>query len=122
MASLIREYTVLNVDKNIIKESREKGLPVLLKTILQRADAPNQNKRIYPRAVLQREVENYSKVVSEGRATGELDHPDSSIVSLERVCHIIREIHWEGNEVHGTVEILNTPKGKIAQDLIEARC
>ncbi len=120
MASLIREYTVLNYDRNIVKESKEKGLPVLLKTILQRADAPNQNKRIYPKSVLEREVQNYSKVVAEGRATGELDHPDSSIVSLERVCHIIREVHWEGNEVHGTVEILNTPKGKIAQDLIEA--
>lgn len=51
---------------------------------------------------------------------GELDHPDSSIVSLERVCHIVREVWWKGDEVWGAVEILNTPKGKIAQDLIEA--
>lgn len=69
MAALIREYTVLEYDRSIIKESKEKGIPVVLKTILQRADAPNQNKRIYPRKILEREMNNYSKVVSEGRAT-----------------------------------------------------
>lgn len=51
---------------------------------------------------------------------GECDHPDSSIVSLERVSHVIREIWWNGSEVWGTVEVLNTPKGKIIQDLMEA--
>lgn len=75
MASLIREYTVLHYDRNIVKESKEKGMPILLKTILQRADAPNQNKRIYPKSVLEREVSNYAKVVSEGRATRRIRSP-----------------------------------------------
>lgn len=69
MSKLLREYTELNYDKQVVKESKDKNLPILLKTILQRADAPNQNKRIYPRSVLEREVENYKKLVSEGRAT-----------------------------------------------------
>jgi hypothetical protein len=120
MAVLLREYLDLRYDKNVIKESREKGLPIVVSAILQRADAVNQNKRIYPRRILEREVNNYKKAVLEGRATGELDHPDSSIVSLERVSHIIRDIDWNGQEVVGQVEILDTPKGKIAKDLMAA--
>jgi len=120
MAVLLREYLDLRYDKSLIKELREKKAPVLVPAIIQRADAVNQNKRIYPRAILEREVENYRKAVLEGRATGELDHPDSSIVSLENVSHIIRDIGWQGNDVIGTIEILNTPKGEIAQKLMEA--
>jgi hypothetical protein len=109
----------LSYDKNIVKEAKEKGLSITLKALLQRADAVNQNHRVYPRPILEREIENYKKAIMEGRATGELDHPESSIVSLQNVSHVIRDIWWNGNEVMGTVEILNTPKGKIAQDLIE---
>lgn len=119
MAKLIREYLDLSYDKDVIKEAIEKKVPIILKAILQRADAKNQNNRVYPRAILEREVANYSKAVQEGRATGELDHPDSSVVSLSNVSHVIRSIDWRGNEVVGTLEILNTPKGKIAQDLLE---
>jgi hypothetical protein len=120
MAILLREYLDLRYDKNLIKEAREKKAPILVKAVLQRADAINQNKRIYPRNILEREVENYRKAVAEGRATGELDHPDSSVVSLERVSHMLRDIWWEGSDVLGTIEVLNTPKGKIAQELMEA--
>ena len=120
MAKLLKEYFALSYDKNIIKEAKEKGINIVLKAILQRADAENQNHRIYPKSILEREVTNYQKAISEGRATGELDHPESSIVSLQNVSHIIREIGWNGSEVIGTIEILNTPKGKIAQDLIAA--
>lgn len=120
MAKILREYLTLSYDKNIVNEAKEKGINIVLKAILQRADAENQNHRIYPRGILEREVSNYQKAIAEGRATGELDHPESSIVSLQNVSHIIREIGWNGNEVVGAIEILNTPKGKIAQDLISA--
>jgi len=116
----LREYISLKYDRNLIKEAKEERKPILVKALLQRADAPNQNERIYPMPILGREVKNYEKAVVEGRAGGELDHPDSSVVSLENISHMIREIWWEGNEVWGTVEILNTPKGRIAQDLMEA--
>lgn len=119
MATLLREFVNLNYDKQLVKEAKEKKAPILVKAILQRADAVNQNKRVYPMVILQREVENYKKAVREGRATGELDHPDSSVVSLENISHVIRDIWWDGNEVVGTVEILNTPKGRIAQELME---
>ena len=120
MASVLREYMGLSYDKNLIKEAKEKNAPILVKALLQRADALNQNNRMYPREILEREVKNYEKMVAEGRATGELDHPDSSVVALENVSHVIREIGWQGDEVWGMVEILNTPKGRIAQDLMEA--
>lgn len=120
MAVLLREYLDLKYDRNVIKEAKEKNMPILVRTIMQRANAVNQNKRIYPRAILEREVQNYKKAVAEGRATGELDHPDSSIVSLERVSHVVRDIGWDGDDVVGTIEILNTPKGKIAQEIMEA--
>lgn len=119
MSVLLREFETLSYDANLVKESKEKNKPLLVKALLQRADALNQNKRIYPRQILEREIENYTKAVKEGRATGELDHPDSSVVSLENVSHIVREVWWEGDTVFGKVEILNTPKGRIARELME---
>jgi hypothetical protein len=65
-------------------------------------------------------VENYKTAISEGRACGELDHPESSIVNLSNVSHILRDIWWENDDVLGTVEILTTPKGQIALDLMGA--
>lgn len=120
MSKLLREYVALSYDKNVIKEARDGQQPVVVKALLQRADEKNQNGRIYTRAVLEREVKNYQKAVTEGRATGELDHPQSSVVSLENVSHVIRDVWWDNNEVWGTLEILNTPKGQIAQSLMES--
>ena len=93
---------------------------MFLRGPMQRCEAPNQNKRIYPRRILQREYMNLEKVVREGRATGELDHPDTSTVSLEKVSHVVREMLWEGDTWVGRIEILPTPMGKIAETLIES--
>lgn len=120
MAILLREYHSLTYDKSIVKEAKDKQQPVIVKALLQRAEALNQNGRKYPRAILQREVENYKAAISEGRACGELDHPESSIVNLSNVSHILRDIWWENDDVLGTVEILTTPKGQIALDLMGA--
>lgn len=121
MAQLLREWYKIDYDPKLIKEDREKnGGKLVLKGILQKADTENQNKRIYPIGVLQREVENYQKAVRESRAVGELDHPESSSVSLQNVSHIVREMAWQGKDVIGRVEILPTPKGKILESLLEA--
>jgi hypothetical protein len=117
MALILREYTDLSYDRNLVKESIDKKLPIVLKTILQRKDAPNQNHRIYPGQILEREVNNYKKAIAEGRATGELDHPDSSIVSLERVSHIIREVWWNNDEVWRRCRNIKHSKWKISSDL-----
>src|ERR1700758_3428317 len=72
------------------------GKKVLMKGILQKADTLNQNGRIYPLQVLEREVRNYQKFILENRAVGELDHPDSSVVNLKNVSHVVREAYLEG--------------------------
>ena len=92
----------------------------LVKGILQRSGAENQNGRVYPREVLEREINKYQTLVKERRALGELDHPDSSVINLKNVSHNIKEVHWEGNDVIGTVEILPTPSGNILKELLRA--
>lgn len=93
---------------------------VLMKGILQKADTLNQNGRIYPLAVLEREVRNYQKFIIENRAVGELDHPDSSVVNLKNVSHVIREAYIENGTVVGTIEVLHkTPSGAILRGLVE---
>jgi len=92
-----------------------------VKGVLQRANAKNQNGRIYPKKILKREVEKYKKEkVNERLSLGELDHPDDSTVNLKNVSHIITDIWWRGNDVMGKVEILPTPNGNILKSLIEA--
>jgi len=68
MAKILREYNELNYDRQLVKESIANRVPIILKTILQRCDKPNQNKRIYGRPVLVREMNNYQKMIAEGRA------------------------------------------------------
>jgi len=117
---LLREFHSLSYDNKLVKEARSNNQPVVVKALLQRADSLNQNGRRYPRTILEREITNYEKAISEGRACGELDHPESSIVNLANISHVIREVWWDGDDVLGSVEILPTPKGKIALDLMSS--
>jgi hypothetical protein len=88
--------------------------------IIQRADALNQNKRVYPKPILMREVKKYMELVRERRSLGELDHPESSVINLTNVSHLITELAWQGNDLIGTVEVLPTPAGNILKALFEA--
>jgi len=94
----------------------------LLKGILQKADTLNQNGRIYPLRILEREVRNYQKFIIENRALGELDHPDSSVVSLKNASHVVREAYIESGTVIGTIEVLHlTPSGATLLGLVESK-
>ena len=119
-AKIITEWTNFEYDPKLIKEQKEKGQPLVMKGILQKAETLNQNGRVYPRVILEREIRNYQKFIKENRALGELDHPDSSVVELKNASHVVKEAYMEGNIVYGTVEILNTPSGKILQSLVES--
>jgi len=92
----------------------------LVKGVLQRAGAENQNGRVYPKNILDREVKKYQQLIQERRALGELDHPESTVINLKNVSHNIKEVHWEGDDVVGTVEILPTPSGNILKELLRA--
>ena len=92
----------------------------LVKGVLQRAIAENQNGRVYPKEILMREAKKYETLIKERRALGELDHPDSGVINLKNVSHNIKEIHWDGDDLMGTVEILPTPSGNILKELLRA--
>lgn len=124
------DYNVITEDvPAVIKEVDGKQVEVspaskkiLMKGILQKADTLNQNGRIYPMAVLEREVRNYQKFILESRALGELDHPDSSVVNLKNVSHIVREAYMDGSTVVGTIEVLDkTPSGAILKGLVDSK-
>ena len=119
---ILREWLPLDKveGKTLLEDNRPTGGPLFLKGPMQRCEAPNQNKRIYPTRVLHREFENYHKAVRENRAVGELDHPETSTVSLEKVSHVVREMWWDGNTWMGKVEVLNTPCGKILESLVDS--
>ena len=92
---------------------------LLLQGILQRANAINQNGRKYPRLILRREADKYKKVfVTEKRSYGELDHPDSSVVSMQTASHWVVDLWWEGDDLWGKVELLDTPCGRIVEAIV----
>ena len=115
---LLTEYMNLDYSRETIKEAVDANEPVALTGIMQRAGVENQNKRVYPRQILEREVNNYMKVVRENRAVGELDHPNESVVELKNASHIVRDLWWDNNDLHGKIEVLNTPNGQILQSLL----
>jgi Prohead core protein protease. len=117
---LLCNYEVLDYDPKLIAEAHERDGKIVLRGILQRADALNQNGRVYPKGILEREIRNYQKFITESRALGECDHPDTSVVNLQNVSHIIRECNMEGDVVKGSLELLDTPSGKILQSLVSA--
>jgi hypothetical protein len=90
---------------------------LILSGVMQRADAKNGNGRVYPRLVLEREVENYKKLVKERRALGELDHPEDSVINLKNASHLVTEVWWDGSDVMGKVKVLNTPSGQVLREL-----
>jgi hypothetical protein len=94
------------------------GNPIV-EGILATAEVRNGNSRYYAKDLWEREIDKYFNVVKENRATGELDHPDSSIINLKNVSHIIRDMWWDGNHVVGKIEILPTVSGNILKALIE---
>ncbi len=117
---LLTEWLAFEYTPELIKESKEKNNGKIMMTgVLQKSDTLNQNGRIYPAPILEREVRNYQKFIQENRALGELDHPESSVVELKNASHIIREAYMNEGICYGSVEILDTPSGKILQSLIE---
>jgi len=118
---LLTEWMPLVYDTETIQENMKRdGGKIVLKGVLQKADTLNQNGRIYPLPILEREVRNYQKFIRESRALGECDHPDSSVVELKNASHIVREAYMQGDVCYGAVELLNTPSGKILQSLVKS--
>ena len=118
---LLTEYRSFKTNKKLAEQAIKENRPLKVSGVIQRAGAKNQNGRVYPKEILKREVQNYiDGPVKEKRAMGELDHPESSIINLQNVSHNITKCWWDGDDVYGTFEILNTPAGKILKALFAA--
>lgn len=125
---VLKEYYPITLSEQQLNEAAAvvAGGPMILKRILlQKADAENRNKRVYPRSVLEREINKYNDtMVKTRRALGELDHVNEMIVHLGNASHIITEMWWEDNDVYGNIEILDSPEfpsGRIAAGLLKRR-
>jgi hypothetical protein len=122
MKQLLVDYLPFEITANAVNESIAKNNGKLIVTgILQRAEAKNQNGRIYPKDTLVREAKKYTDTfIKQHRALGELDHPESSVVNLQNASHNITEMGWSGDNLIGTVEVLGTPAGNILKELFKA--
>ena len=121
MKQLLIDTMLFSVSPQQINESQSNGGKVIVSGVLQRAEAKNQNGRIYPKEILIREVKKYKEnQIKENRALGELDHPESSVINLRNVSHNVLECDWKGNDLVGRVEILPTPSGNILKNLLGA--
>lgn len=121
---LLREYYELcegGVCQDLLTEAEKKFVAnggMMLSGKLQEAEVQNGNGRVYPKKILEREMKNYMMLVKESRALGELDHPDDSVINLKNASHMVTDCWWDGNNVMGKVKVLNTPSGKILQQLV----
>ena len=129
--TLLREYYELKCDdrgcRDLLSEGEKRMISdgfLLFPAKLQQCDVQNGNGRVYGRRVLEREVENYAKMVAEGRAIGECDHPDDSVVNLKNASHKIVRIWWEWDDVVGVIQCFSSralgslgpcPRGTNAQ-------
>ncbi len=116
---LLVECITFEANPDLLRESTEHpNQPFVVEGILQRKGKKNQNGRVYPDEVLIREAQRYSQTfVADRRALGELDHPQDSVVNLKNVSHNVIEMHWQGNDLVGKVEVLTTPNGNILREL-----
>ena len=118
MAQLLVDVTPFKPTK---RESKTRPGVFEVEGVMQRAKAENQNGRVYSKDILVREAKKYvDEFVKRGNAFGELDHPESPVVSLKNASHIVKELYWKGDDLMGKVELLNTPAGNIVKEIIKA--
>lgn len=119
---LIERITTFNITPTMLEESvKNNGGRLIVQGLVQRAEAKNGNGRVYPKDTLEREVQKYKDTyIKENRALGELDHPESPIINLKNVCHNIKDLWWDKDDVIGKIEVLPTPSGNILKALLIA--
>ena len=116
---ILIEYLSFSPSPRALHEAKlSSSKNLIVSGVVQRAEAANQNRRVYRKETLEREVEKYiAGPIAENRALGELDHPESSIINLKNVSHNIKKLWWEDNDLMGDIEVLPTPSGNILKEL-----
>jgi hypothetical protein len=123
---LLREYYELcdgGICQDLLTEEEKVRVAngaCILSGVMQMSETQNGNGRIYPHAILEREVGNYLNMVKERRALGELDHPDTSVINLSNASHLVTDIWMDDNKCMGKIEVLNTPSGNVLKELVNA--
>ena len=118
---LLVETPAPTEEYEIIYEEKDRNSPgsMFIKGPYMMAEGVNRNKRMYPLNEMVREVDRYKKeMITERRAMGELNHPTTADVNLERACHLVTEMWQDGNVFYGKSKVLSTPCGLIVKALI----
>ena len=117
---LLIEYSVFTPKNTQITEGISGNKNMIVEGVVQRAEEFNHNGRRYPFEILKKEVDKYIEgPIKENRALGELDHPESAVINLKNTSHNIKELHWDGNDLMGKIEVLPTPSGNILRELFK---
>ena len=107
-------------DVQYLVEKKEDGTKsVFIEGIFMQAEKPNKNGRMYPRGIMEKEIERYQDLIRDKRSLGELGHPPNPQINLNQVSHLITGLKFEGNDIYGRAKILETPMGKIVRNFIE---
>ena len=117
---LITEYTENDTLQCIIEKKEDGEKNYVIEGVFAQADQKNRNGRVYPKAIMEAAVGKYDKEqIQKNRAVGELNHPEGPTVNLDKVSHRITEMKFNGNDVVGKAQILDTPMGKIVKGLLD---
>ena len=116
---LIETHTIKVSPTQLTENVNKENGNLMIEGILATAEVKNGNGRYYSKDLWDRELSKYKNLIKERRSCGELDHPESSVINLKNVSHLIREYRWDGDNVLGVIEILPTPSGNIVKELIK---
>ena len=116
---LIETHTIKISPSQLTENVNKENGNLMVEGILATAEVKNGNGRYYSKALWNREMDKYKELVEQRRSMGELDHPESTVINLKNVSHLITDYFWDGDNVIGKIEILPTPSGNILKELIK---
>ena len=116
---LIETHTIKVSPSQLTENVNRENGNLIVEGILATAEVKNGNGRYYKKELWDREMEKYDQVIKERRSMGELDHPESTIINLKNVSHLVIDYNWDGDKLMGKIEILPTPSGNILKELIK---
>lgn len=119
MRLITEVYDQLSIRTEVLEEGGASKKSYFIEGVFAQSEIPNRNKRLYSKEVLGEALKPYNEMVASKRAMGELGHPATPSINLERVSHLVTQLEWSGNDVVGKAKILDTPFGKIAQNFID---
>ena len=117
---LIETHTVKISPSQLTENVNSDNGNLMVEGILATAEVKNGNGRYYSKDLWNREMDKYNELIEQRRSMGELDHPESTVINLKNVSHLITDYFWDGDNVMGKIEILPTPSGNILKELIKS--